>query len=56
MQEIRKEKHNNFTIAPIAAYILAKESELKAVGLVLTAKQNKLDENIIRERLRELYV
>lgn len=56
MQEIRKEKHNNFTVAPIAAYILAKESELKAVGLVLTAKQNKLDENIIRERLRELYV
>ena len=56
MQEIRKEKHNNFTVAPIVAYILAKESELKAVGLVLTAKQNKLDENIIRERLRELYV
>ncbi len=56
MQEIRKEKHNNFTVAPIAAYILAKESELKAIGLVLTAKQNKLDENIIRERLRELYV
>ncbi len=56
MQEIKKEKHNNFTVAPIVAYILAKESELKTIGLVLTAKQNKLDENIIRERLRELYV
>ena len=32
------------------------ESELKMVGLVLTAKQNKLDETVIRERLRELYV
>lgn len=56
MMEIRKEKNNYFTIAPIAAYILAKESELKMVGLVLTAKQNKLDETVIRERLRELYV
>ena len=56
MAEIRKEKNNYFTIAPIAAYIFAKESELKMVGLVLTAKQNKLDETVIRERLRELYV
>lgn len=56
MAEIRKEKNNYFTIAPITAYIFAKESELKMVGLVLTAKQNKLDETVIRERLRELYV
>lgn len=56
MAEIKKEKHNYFTIAPIAAYILAKESELKMVGLVLTAKQNRLDEAVVRERLRELYV
>lgn len=56
MAEIKKEKNNYFTIAPIAAYILAKESELKMVGLVLTAKQNKLNETVVRERLRELYV
>jgi len=56
MAEIRKEKHNQFTISPVAAYILAKESELKMVGLVLTAKQNKLPQEVIRERLRELYV
>ncbi|MBQ7960544.1 MAG: V-type ATPase subunit [Clostridia bacterium] len=56
MAEIKKEKHNYFTVAPIAAYVLAKESELKMVGLVLTAKQNKLEEAVIRERLRELYV
>ncbi len=56
MTEIKKEKNNYFTIAPIAAYILAKENELKMVGLVLTAKQNKLDEEVVRERLRELYV
>ncbi len=56
MDELRKEKSNNFTIGPIAAYILAKEAELKAVGLILTAKQNNLEMSVIRERLRELYV
>ena len=56
MEELRKEKYNNFTIGPIAAYILAKEAELKAVGLILTAKQNNLEMSVIRERLRELYV
>ncbi len=56
MYELRKEKSNNFTIGPIAAFILAKETELKAVGLILTAKQNNLEMSVIRERLRELYV
>ena len=56
MEEVRRQKHNYFTVAPIAAYLLAKEAELKAVGLILTGKQNRLDDNIIKERLRELYV
>ena len=56
MEEIRKERFNQFTIAPLAAYILARETEIKMVGLILTAKQNKLDTSVIRERLRELYV
>lgn len=56
MEDVRREKYNQFTIAPIAAYILAKETELKAVGLILTGKQNMLDVQLIRERLRELYV
>lgn len=56
MREIKKQKSDLFTVAPIAAFWLGKEAELKAVGLVLTAKQNHLDENVIRERLRELYV
>ncbi len=56
MEEIRKERFNQFTIAPIAAYFMARESELKAVRLILTGKQNRLDDSIIRERLRMLYV
>lgn len=56
MEEIRKERFNNFTIAPLAAYYLGRESEIKAVGLIMTAKRNRLDVGIIRERLRMLYV
>ncbi len=56
MEEVRKQKYDCFTVAPIAAFMLAKEAELKMVGLVLTGKQNRLGDEIIRERLRELYV
>lgn len=56
MTELKKEKYNQFSISPIVAYMLACETEFKAVGLILTGKQNKLDDNVIRERLRELYV
>lgn len=56
MNELKKEKYNQFGLSPIVAYMLACETELKAVGLILTGKQNKLDDNLVRERLRELYV
>lgn len=53
---IRPQKYNYFTVAPLAAYILARENEIKMVRLVLSAKRNHLDESMIRERLREMYV
>lgn len=56
MAELKKQKLNNFSIAPIAAYLLAYEAELKMVGLILTAKQNDLEQSVVKERLRELYV
>lgn len=56
MSVIRKQKTNSFTIAPIVAYYYAKETEIGAVRLVLSAVLNRLDENLIKERLRLLYV
>lgn len=52
----KNEKHNSFTAAPIAAYILAREYEIKTVRIILSGKLHKLDNNLIRERLRESYV
>ncbi|MEG1547497.1 MAG: V-type ATPase subunit [Clostridia bacterium] len=43
------------SIAPIIGYLLAREQEARCVRLVITSKRNGLPENIIAERLRELY-
>lgn len=56
MEHIKEQKSNMFTIAPLAAYILARESEIKAVRIVLSGIQNSLDNAAVRERLRDLYV
>lgn len=53
---IQSQKNNPFTIGPLAAYILARENEIKAVRLILSGKRNHLDEEAVKERLRELYV
>lgn len=53
---IRPQKYNPFTLEPLAAYILARENEIKSVRILLSGKLNGLPENSIRERLREMYV
>lgn len=46
----------SFGIEPLTAYYYAKKTECGNLRLILTAKQSELSENIIRERLRDLYV
>jgi len=53
---VRAHKHNNFGIEPIIGYLLAREQEARAVRLVMTAKLNGIAGDVVRERLRELYV
>ncbi len=48
-------KYETETIYPVVGYYLAKEREGKAVRLIVTAKRNRLPENVIRERLVMLY-
>ncbi|MCQ2506071.1 MAG: V-type ATPase subunit [Lachnospiraceae bacterium] len=56
MDLIRPQKYNPFTISPLAAYVLARENELKSVRIILSGKLNGLPEEAIRERMREMYV
>ena len=53
---IKPQKYNSFTLSPLAAYILARENEIKNVRILMSGKRNNLKEESIRERLRELYV
>ncbi len=56
IKHIRPQKYNSFTLSPIAAYILARENEIKSVRILLSGKLNDLPEESIQERLREMYV
>lgn len=56
MRHIRPQKSNPFTISPLAAYILARENEIKTIRILLSGKRNDIADNIIRERMRDMYV
>ena len=56
IRRIRPEIYNAFGLGPLAAYVLARESEIKSVRIVLSGKKNQLPEQSIRERVRETYV
>lgn len=56
MDLCKKYRAANCGIEPIVTFILAKEFEMKAIKLIMTAKINKLPEEVIRERMRDIYV
>lgn len=56
MDLMKTQKADPFSIGPLVAYVIAKQTEIKAVRLIITAKQNLLSDSIIRERIREMYV
>lgn len=53
---IIKYKNINYGLEPVVTYVLAKEYEMSAIRLILTGKINKIPNDIIKERLREIYV
>ena len=53
---IKKAKNKFFGFEPIMAFLIGKEYELQALRIILSAKHNDVGVDIIRERLRELYV
>ena len=56
METIRPEIHNPFGIGPVAAYILARENEIRTVRIILAAKRNGLPDEMLSERVRVMYV
>ena len=56
MECVKPAKYKHFGIEPMAAYYLAKDAEIKTVRIIISAKLNDLPADIIRERVRALYV
>jgi len=56
MDYIKWAKYKSMTVEPLIAFLYAKEAEVKTVRIILTSKLNKIDESIIKERVREAYV
>ena len=56
IEKIRPQKYEPSTIGPLAAWLLARENEIKTVRILLSGKRNGLSDDAIRERLREMYV
>ena len=52
----REAKFMFFGFEPIIAYYYAKTNEINLIRMILSAKQNGLSNEIIRERMRVLYV
>jgi V/A-type H+-transporting ATPase subunit C len=56
ISHMRPQKYNPFTVSPLAAYILARNNEIKTIRILLSGKRNNISDTSIRERLREMYV
>ncbi|WP_252891354.1 V-type ATPase subunit [Thermoclostridium stercorarium] len=56
MKYIQRAKMVTIGIEPLIAFLFAKETEIKNVRIILTGKINKLPNDLIRERLRLIYV
>lgn len=56
MSYVKEAKYKTLTPEPVVAYILAKETEAKCVRIILTCKLHDIDTEIIKERVREVYV
>ena len=56
IEKIQPQKYETTTVAPLAAWLLARENEIKTVRILLSGKRNGLSDDAIRERLREMYV
>jgi len=56
LEIVKKAKMTVFGISPLAAYFVAKETEIKSIRIILSAKQSHISGDIIRERMREVYV
>ena len=55
MKTLKSAKYITFGPEPIFAYIVAKETEIKVIRIIMVGKLNNVDTAVIRERVRDVY-
>ena len=55
-QKVQAAKFTALGMSPIIAYFIHKEMEIKNARIILSAKQNRLPADIVRQRVRAVYV
>lgn len=53
---VKSAKAQSFGFQPIMAFLVGKSFEIQAVRIILSCKENGVGEEVIRERLRDMYV
>ncbi|WP_297629778.1 V-type ATP synthase subunit C [uncultured Clostridium sp.] len=56
MKLMKEAKFIPFGPEPVLAYVYAKETEIKVVRIIMVGKLNNIATEVIRERLRDIYV
>jgi len=56
MNFIKDAKYVSFGVEPLLAYIFAKENEIRLVRIIMVGKLNNINAELIKERLRDIYV
>jgi len=56
MSFVKDAKYSSLTLEPMVAYIYARETEAKTIRIILSSKVNKIETDVIKERLRDAYV
>ena len=56
IESLKSQKYETFSVGPLLAYLVARETEIRTVRIILTGKQNGFSDDAIRERIREMYV
>lgn len=56
MEYIKNAKYVSFGVEPLLAFMFAKENEIKLVRIIMVGKLNNINAEVIRERLRDIYV
>lgn len=55
MSYVKKYKNLTFGVEPLVGYLIGKDTEIKNARIIMVGKINNINNDVIRERLREIY-